>query len=53
MCDFVKNRIKFLQELLYALIEMMEIIKIIPANTGIFINQSQVAEKPLFSPSGG
>jgi hypothetical protein len=31
--------------LFYVLIEMMKIIKIIPENTWIFRNQSQVAEK--------
>jgi hypothetical protein len=45
---FVKNIMKFFRELLYALIEMMEIIKIIPENTWIFRNQSQVAEKTRF-----
>jgi hypothetical protein len=41
---------KFFRELLYALIEMMEIIRIIPENTGIFRNQSLVAEKtPLLA----
>ncbi|WP_460198395.1 hypothetical protein [Segatella asaccharophila] len=44
-CYFVKNIMKFFRKLLYALIEMMEIIKIILTNTGIFRNQSQVAEK--------
>jgi hypothetical protein len=44
-CYFVKNIIKFFRELLYALIEIMEIIRIIPENTWIFRNQSQVAEK--------
>jgi hypothetical protein len=44
-CYFVKNIMKFFRELLYALIEMMEIIRIIPENTGIFRNQSLVAEK--------
>ena len=44
-CYFVKNIMKFFRELLYALIEMMEIIKIIPENTGIIRNQSRVAEK--------
>jgi hypothetical protein len=38
---------KFFRELLYALIEMMEIIRIIPENTWIFRNQSQVAKKTL------
>jgi hypothetical protein len=36
---------KFFRELLYALIEMMEIIRIIPENTGTFRNQSRLAEK--------
>jgi hypothetical protein len=44
-CHFVKNIKKFFRELLYALIEMMKIIKIIPENIGIFRNQSRVAEK--------
>jgi hypothetical protein len=42
---FVKNIKKFFRELLYALIEMMKIIEIILANTGIIRNQSRVAEK--------
>jgi PAS domain-containing protein len=46
-CYFVKNIKKFLHELLYALIEMMEIIKIIPENTGIFRNRSLVTKKTL------
>ncbi|MCH3994097.1 MAG: IS5 family transposase [Prevotella sp.] len=46
-CYFVKNIMKFLHELLYALIEMMEIIKIIPENTGIFRNRKLMAEKTL------
>jgi hypothetical protein len=44
-CYFTKNIMKFFRELLYALIEMMEIIRIIPENIGIFRNQSRVAEK--------
>ena len=44
-CYFVKNIMRFFRELLYALIEMIEIIKIIPENTWIFRNQSQVAKK--------
>jgi hypothetical protein len=44
-CYFMKNIMKFFRELLYTLIEMMEIIRIIPKNTGIIRNQSQVAEE--------
>ncbi|GAA6529090.1 hypothetical protein LPYR103PRE_10630 [Segatella asaccharophila] len=47
-CYFVKNRMKFFRELLYALIEMMEIIKIILENTVMIRNQSRVPEKTLF-----
>ncbi|MCH3995387.1 IS5 family transposase [Prevotella cerevisiae] len=46
-CYFVKNIMKFLHELLYALIEMMEIIKIIPENTGTFRNRSLMTKKTL------
>ena len=42
---FVKNIKKFFRELLYALIEMMEFVRRIPENIGIFMNQCRVAGK--------